>query len=422
MKRVKSLLSLLLAVLLLGLTVLPGFAADVGEKTYPEEFFWDKAGDDADNGYKAYSIPFGAPLQIPPDPAREGVRFLGWKDWNTDEIVDLAVETMNAYGRRFYAAWSMPVHTFRFFVYGTLLTSIESIAGESFIVPRSPQIDGCTFAGWSPKLPQITPDEDMDFIAVFTPNEFIATLLVDGKVYKEIPYTYGQKSIDLPPVPEKTGYTGTWESYSLVVGGVTIRAIYKPVLHTFRFFVNGTLLTSFESISGESFIVPRSPQIDGYTFAGWSPKLPQITPDEDMDFSAVFTPNEYIATLLVDGNVYMEIPYTYGQKSIDLPPVPEKTGYTGMWESYSLVIGGVTIRAIYKPTDYTVRCMSGDVGGDGTVTLKDAVELSRFLAGGWDVDIHAPNSDVNGDGKLNLKDVILLQRYLSGGWDVKLYA
>ena len=301
MKRVKSLLSLLLAVLLLGLTVLPGFAADVGEKTYPEEFFWDKAGDDADNGYKAYSIPFGAPLQIPPDPAREGVRFLGWKDWNTDEIVDLAVETMNAYGRRFYAAWSMPVHTFRFFVYGTLLTSIESIAGESFIVPRSPQIDG-------------------------------------------------------------------------------------------------------------------------YTFAGWSPKLPQITPDEDMDFSAVFTPNEYIATLLVDGNVYMEIPYTYGQKSIDLPPVPEKTGYTGMWESYSLVIGGVTIRAIYKPTDYTVRCMSGDVGGDGTVTLKDAVELSRFLAGGWDVDIHAPNSDVNGDGKLNLKDVILLQRYLSGGWDVKLYA
>ena len=117
----------------------------------------------------------------------------------------------------------------------------------------------------------------------------------------------------------------------------------------------------------------------------------------------------------------MEIPYTYGQKSIDLPPVPVKTGYTGHWESYSLVIGGVKIRAIYKPTDYTVRCMSGDVGGDGTITLKDVVELSRFLAGGWDVDIHEPNSDVNGDGKLDLKDAVLLQRYLAGGWDVKLY-
>ena len=359
MKRIVRLLSVLLAVLLVGMTAVPALAASDNDTLYPEEFYWDKAGEDADNGYKAYDVAYGQPLKIPPDPERYAQRFLGWKDWYTDEFVDLANETMNAKGRRFYAVWGDVTRTFRFYVDGELFTTTQSVVGESFVVPRSPAKDGYVFAGWSPKLPAVTPDADMDFDAQFAPETYIATLLVDGEVYMEIPYTYGQKSIDLPAVPKKDGYTGAWEGYSLVIGGVTIHAIY--------------------------------------------------------------TPNTYIATLYVDGEVYMEIPYTYGQKSIDLPPVPPKAGYAGRWEDYSLGIGGVTIKAIYKPTDYTKRCMTGDAGGDGMVTVKDVTELTRYLAGGWDVDVHTPNSDVNGDGSVDLRDVTLLRRYLAGGWDVELY-
>ena len=328
-------------------------------ETYPEEFYWDKAGEDADNGYKAYMVEYGAALFVPDDPAREGCVFLGWKDWNTDAFVDLTQETMNAKGRRFYAAWQRKTVPSYFYVFGTLWCTIDNVPGEAFIHPRTPQQDGYTFSGWTPKIPAAAPAEALTFHAVFTPNTYIATLLVDGKVYKEIEYTYGQKSIALPDVPKKPGYTGTWAPYTLPVGGVTIPAVY--------------------------------------------------------------TPNTYIATLLVDGKVYKEIEYTYGQKSIALPDVPEKPGYTGTWAPYSLPVGGVTVRAMYKAADIKAKTIAGDADGDSEITLRDAAVMTRSLAGGWNVEVCAANMDVNADGEVNLKDVVLVRRYLADGWNVHLY-
>ncbi|MBQ7547744.1 MAG: RICIN domain-containing protein [Clostridia bacterium] len=62
----------------------------------------------------------------------------------------------------------------------------------------------------------------------------------------------------------------------------------------------------------------------------------------------------------------------------------------------------------------------GDADGDGDIGLKDVVQISRYLAGGWDVTIDEAAADVNKDGVVNLKDAVLLRRYLAGGWDVVL--
>lgn len=62
----------------------------------------------------------------------------------------------------------------------------------------------------------------------------------------------------------------------------------------------------------------------------------------------------------------------------------------------------------------------GDVTGDGAVDLKDVVILSRYLAGGWNVQIDESAADANADGSVDLKDVTLIRRYLSGGWNVVL--
>ena len=64
--------------------------------------------------------------------------------------------------------------------------------------------------------------------------------------------------------------------------------------------------------------------------------------------------------------------------------------------------------------------MAGDSDGDGELSLKDVVALSRFLAGGWDVEIDPENADVDGDGELTLRDIVLMERYLAGGWGVVL--
>lgn len=60
----------------------------------------------------------------------------------------------------------------------------------------------------------------------------------------------------------------------------------------------------------------------------------------------------------------------------------------------------------------------GDVNGDGTVKLNDAILLRRYIAGGGGtIDMEA--ADVNGDGSVKLNDAIILRRYIAG-WDVTL--
>lgn len=67
-----------------------------------------------------------------------------------------------------------------------------------------------------------------------------------------------------------------------------------------------------------------------------------------------------------------------------------------------------------------IRRIGGDADDDGEVTVADVVCLTRFIAGGWDVEINDINSDVNRDGSIDLKDVVLIRRYLVGGWNVDL--
>ena len=64
--------------------------------------------------------------------------------------------------------------------------------------------------------------------------------------------------------------------------------------------------------------------------------------------------------------------------------------------------------------------VAGDANGDGSIDLRDAATLSRYLAGGWNVTVNEKNADVNGDKSVDLKDVALIRRYLAGGWNVTL--
>ena len=297
-----------------------------------------------------------------------------------------------------------------------MYVEIEYTYGQKSIdLPAVPKKDGYTGAWEAYTLPI----GGVTIHAIYTPNTYIATLIVDGAVYAEIEYTYGQKSIQLPDVPEKAGCTGAWEPYSLIVGGVTIHAVYTPITYIATLIVDGAVYKEIGYVYGQKSIdLPDVPKKAGYTGAweSYSLVIGGVT------IHAIYTPNTYIATLIVDGAVYAEIEYTYGQKSIQLPDVPEKAGYIGRWESYTLPVDGVTIRAIYKPVDTTAKTIAGDADGDGMISLRDATVMQRSLAGGWDLseDTCPANMDVNGDGITNLKDVVLVRRYLAGGWNVRL--
>ncbi len=84
---------------------------------------------------------------------------------------------------------------------------------------------------------------------------------------------------------------------------------------------------------------------------------------------------------------------------------------------------GMTVRAGDLPsiplTTKKVR-VAGDANGDGSVDLRDATVIIRYLAGGWNVTIDEKNADVNGDNIVDLKDAVLLRRFFAGGWHVTL--
>lgn len=338
----KTIAIMLVITAFFGFTPTGVYAAADESELYPVEFYWDKAGEDADNGYKAYSVPFGAPLVSPDKPSRYGYDFIGWQDWYSDQLVDIDTQTMdNTLGRKFYAKWKKTLFSVRFYINDELVSEKTVKPGALITAPEVEPIEGYSIKQW-----YAVPD------SVLTVVYYLPFRMVDCDV--------------------------------------NCYAVLKPNTYTSEFYVDGKLFTTVENVFGEAFIVPRSPSKDGYSFKGWSPKIPETTPAENLRFDAQFEPQKYIATLLVDGEVYKEIPYTYGQKSISLPPVPEKEGYSGEWESYTLSIGGVTINAVYTadPRVYNVSTASmsmyykskealiykvrADEGADYKVTFKSS--------------------------------------------------
>jgi hypothetical protein len=56
---------------------------------------------------------------------------------------------------------------------------------------------------------------------------------------------------------------------------------------------------------------------------------------------------EYTVTFIADGATVGTATYTVEDKDIEEPAVPEKEGYTGVWEEYELTTGDVTVNAVY---------------------------------------------------------------------------
>ena len=153
-------------------------------------------------------------------------------------------------------------------------------------------------------------------------SENIAKLYVDGKLWKSVEYNEGQKSIGID-VPQKAGYEGKWESYSLAGGEVTINAVYTPI--------------------------------------------------------------EYTAAFVADGVTVKEVKFTVEAQSITPPAVPEKTGYTAKWSDYEIVANDITINAVYTPGYIKIVNFVKErtVNYKTTITLRSEYSSLEGLTAGW---------------------------------------
>ena len=73
-----------------------------------------------------------------------------------------------------------------------------------------------------------------------------------------------------------------------------------------------------------------------------------------------------------------------------------------------------------QPFSHAYACVNPDSVPDGRGSPGYVVAIKRALVGGWGVSVVGINADVNADGSVDLRDAALITRYLAGGWSVVL--
>ena len=122
---------------------------------------------------------------------------------------------------------------------------------------------------------------------------------------------------------------------------------------------DGQVVTAYVGMAIPADVVPANPTKENdesytYTFDGWYNGETKWNIDSDVvagDMALVskFTQElrEYMVTFIADGATVGTATYTVEDKDIEEPAVPEKEGYTGVWETYELTTGDITVNAVY---------------------------------------------------------------------------
>jgi hypothetical protein len=118
-------------------------------------------------------------------------------------------------------------------------------------------------------------------------KEYTATFIADGKTVDEVTFTIDTDSITEPEVPVKEGNTGVWESYTLGAEDITVNAVYTPNEYTITYVIDGSE-TEVTYKYGASVEKPADPVKDGFNFIGWEAEIPDTMPAENLTITAEF--------------------------------------------------------------------------------------------------------------------------------------
>ncbi len=243
------------------------------------------------------------------------------------------------------------------------------------------------FTGWSVEIPTFMTANDITVTAEYSPIEYTAKFISDGKLYNTVTYTMRDTSVDEPVVPQKAGYIYKWDSYTLKDGGTDIYSSRTLIDYTAAFIAEGKTVDEITyNVETKSIKNPAIPNKNGYT-GSW----PAYTLDVGgIAVNAIYTPNIYTVTFTADNKVVDRVSYEYGAKSITEPEVPQKAGYTGKWGEYVLSYQNTVATAIYTPITYTATFIAdGIIIGTvpftiETTNLKEpAVPSKQGAKGSW---------------------------------------
>ena len=231
---------------------------------------------------------------------------------------------------------------------------------------------------------------------------YTATFVADGEIIDEQRFSVIETEIINPDIPNKNGYTGAWENYEIQLADFTVNAIYTPITYTAIFMENGNIIGTDEfTIEDTALDYPEIATKDHYNWQWDEHKIAA----NDLTVSGAYTPIKYKATFVADDVTVAVVEFDIENQTIINPDVPEKEGYTGEWQSYTVSLADFEVVARYDFVRYTATfTCNGNVIGVSYFTINssslDYPEIAFRQHYDWvweEHEIIADNITINGD-------------------------
>lgn len=268
-------------------------------------------------------------------------------------------------------------------------------------------------------------------------NTYTVTFVVNGKTVGTRTYKEAQPYGALPEVDEK-GFQGWFyndreisQSTPVAPKNHTVTAKFGT-LHTVKFMSQGAVWDSYKLAQNDIITLPATNpvmQADSkyvYSFDYWADASGKrytsgtVMPDADVTYTAVFTksPNSGGSTGgntggSTGGSTGGETPKPSGNYLTGVSPstsvsAMNSAGYTIYNGSAKVTSGlvGTGMTAVSSSATVTI-VVTGDVSGDGKITITDVVKLQKSVVGSGSLSgAYAKAADINGDGKVTITDVV----------------
>lgn len=338
---------------------------------------------------------YGSEVTVRPAAVKEGYTVSDWEFTTAlvdgrmpaGDVVANATSSANSYKLTF---------TYGDVNSGAVYKEIEAEYGSEINAPANPEFSGFIFREWDAEIPATMPAENRTINALWDNGVFTVTYKLDDEDYPNAEsasdaFLYGEP-VTVREKAVKEGYTcSDWiftpalEDGKMPASNVSANAISTVNSYTVTWIVNGS--STVDSFNfGAEIIRPEDPSIAGKVFKGWSGEIPATMPARNLVFVASFDAITHTATFVVPDNdgsytdetgtyaVVKDVVFEEGQTTIAEPAVPEKDGYVGEWEDYTIGTEDIIIKAIYTITDTDNTGdieteKTADVNGDGAVTI-----------------------------------------------------
>ncbi len=332
------------------------------------------------NTQQTVTVTYDLPIGKLPMPEKTGYNFIGWY-YGSKLVTSDTVWNYDADNAEFTARWSTDEFTVTFLADGKIIDiQTYSVENKNITEPEVPNKTGYTGV-WQNYV--ITMG-NIAVNAIYTPIIYTATFMADGLTVSTQTYTVENKTISMPAVPDKTGYTGAWEYYELTFGDVTVNALYTAKQYTVSLDYDGATIGNEQKTVTVTYDRPIGnlpmPEKTGYNFIGWYYESTLVTSDtvwnydaDNAELTAKWLTDEFTVTFIADGQTIDVQTFTVENKNITEPAVPNKTGYNGVWENYELTTNNLTVNAIYSLITYTVTFVADNqTVGTQTYTIENA--------------------------------------------------